>query len=36
MDDYPELDVIVGLQVYSDNNTIDGNIPVRIKICHKI
>lgn len=25
MDDYPELDVIVGLQVYSDNNTIDVN-----------
>lgn len=36
MDDYPELDIIVGLQVYSDNNTIDGNIPVRIRMFHKI
>lgn len=36
MDSYPELNVLVGLQVYSDNYTIDGNIPVRMNTFHII
>lgn len=36
MDSYPELNVLVGLQVYSDNYTIDGNIPVRMSTFHII
>lgn len=36
MDSYPELNVLVGLQVYSNNYTIDGNIPVRMNTFHII
>lgn len=36
MDSFPELNVLVGLQVYSDNYTIDGNIPVRMSTFHII